>query len=102
MTSSHPSKELILCNQDVNEQEVNKTPENEFKCSFCDTVSVSKSSHDAHLAIHDIEIQLSCNECEFECANEDVLNNHISSHHIYTCKVCNFTFQTAKHLTDHG
>ena len=52
--------------------------------------------------MHDIEINLSCPECDFECLNQDVLNNHISSHIIYACKVCNYTFKTAKHLSEHG
>ena len=101
--STHTSEGLIACiNDEVNKQEANKISKNTFKCVLCDIVSDSKSSYDAHLAIHDIDIQLSCSECEFECANEDVLNNHISSQHIYTCKVCKFTFTTAKHLTEHG
>ena len=101
--NGHTSEQPPTCsNDDLDKEEVSKTPEKGTECFICDEVSISKSSHDAHLAMHDIEIQLSCSECEFECANEDVLNNHISSHDIYTCKVCNFTFKTAKHLSDHG
>ena len=94
----HTSESALPCSND----KVVKSQVEDFKCFLCDTVSQSKSAYDAHLAIHDIEIQLSCNECDFECSNEDVLNNHISTHNTYRCKVCNFTFQTAKHLSEHG
>ena len=87
---------------DNNSQVVSDKNENAFKCFICDTVSLCKKSHDEHLAMHDIEINRSCPECDFECLNEDVLNNHISSHIIYACKVCNYTFKTAKDLSEHG
>ena len=34
--------------------------------------------------------------------NEDVLNNHMSSHGKYKCKVCNEPFKTSRLLTDHS
>ena len=69
---------------------------------MCDKISDSKFSHDVHVAIHENEIQFSCDECEFECDTEGALHNHIASHHTFTCKDCNFTSKTAKHLYDHS
>ena len=100
---SHTSDETIKCsNDEIELNKVNNIHTKEFKCIICDTISLNKTSHDEHLARHDLEIQLSCSECEFECLNQDVLDNHISTHIIYACKVCNFTFKTAKHLSEHG
>ena len=99
----HTSEGTLPCtNVDVHKQDVVKTQGKDFKCFICGTVSLSKSAYDVHLALHDIDIQLSCSECDFECSNEDVLNNHISSHNTYKCKVCNFTFTTAENLSEHG
>ena len=100
---THTSEKPGSCtNEDVNKQEDKITSENESKSIIRDKISDSKSSHEVHVAIHDNEIQFSCDECEFECDTEGALNNHITSHHTYTCKECNFTFKTAKHLSDHG
>ena len=48
------------------------------------------------------EIKFRCSKCDFECLNEDDLNNHMSSHGKYKCKVCNEPFKTSRHLTDHS
>ena len=100
---SHTTDEILQCNSNgIESTQQEDIHTEEFKCFICDTVSLSKTSYDEHLARHDVEIQLSCSECEFECLNQAVLDNHISSHNIYACKVCDFTFKTAKHLSEHG
>ena len=77
------------------------TGENHFKCHICELVSIGRAAHEEHALIHDDEILISCSECEFQCRNENVLTNHLTSHDIHACKKCNFQGKTSKILANH-
>ena len=65
-------------------------------------LSISRSSHEEHLILHEDDILFNCTECSYSCMNEDILIIHLASHNIFPCNKCNFIGKSLKHLSDHS
>ena len=73
-----------------------------YKCDDCEFTNCSKTAYDLHIMSHSDEILLTCKECDYECINADILNNHYKSkHNIYSCTECDYTGKSQKNLDKH-
>ena len=71
-------------------------PKKKYVCSFCEKVWKNKFDLRLHVAVHTGNKPLKCDVCDAAFAKKSRLNEHLKTHHVYSCTFPDCQFEAEK------